>query len=217
MKVFSLLWLYDDFFIALFLQSFRRKQLHWVVRSCKPVPIRLHVHLFTVAHLHSEHFRPNFTYTIQFLYPSTSFSCTFACSVSTQPKFMRLLLKPVLFCSHASNSTAWTAIAAGATSPNDAIPAATSSCPMNVAPWCSGIEVALSNVGHISSISPPSLSSQSTHISDFAAPTRRFNSWRTLLVAVTKPLKYPSESVQGINMPFGQPKFALNCTNNKYP
>lgn len=159
----------------------------------------------------------NFTYTIQFLYPSTSFSCTFACSVSTQPKFMRLLLKPVLFCSHASNSTAWTAIAAGATSPNDAIPAATSSCPMNVAPWCSGIEVTLSNVGHISSISPPSLSSQSTHISDFAAPTRRFNSWRTLLVAVTKPLKYPSESAQGINMPFGQPKFALNCTNNKYP
>ena len=92
--------------VALFVQSFRRKQLHWVVRSCKPVPIRLHVHLFTVAHLHSEHFRPNFTYTIQFLYPSTSFSCTFACSVSTQPKFMRLLLKPVLFCSHASNSTA---------------------------------------------------------------------------------------------------------------
>lgn len=68
MKVFSLLWVYDDFFhCVFFLQSFRRKQLPWVVRS-QTGPNTTSCPSLDRAHLHSEHFRPNFTYTIQSLY-----------------------------------------------------------------------------------------------------------------------------------------------------
>ena len=125
-----------------------RKQLHWVVRSSTG-PSMFHVDFFTVTHLRSKNFCPIFTYTIQSLNPSTWFSCTFACPLSTQPEFMRFLPKLVLFCSHASNPTASATVAASkattalATSPNDVIPGATSSCPMDLAPWCGRIEVTL--------------------------------------------------------------------------